>query len=422
MVSGSEFVKNSATLLSSNVIAQIIALAIYPLITRMYSPDDFGEFSLFLTIAGVLSIISTGRYESAILLPKDDSKARAVFQLCIKLSLYVFVILFPISFFIKKPIAELFGSKVLQNCLPLLPVLVLLSALWQSLNFYITRFKEFKKSGFYNISQSTVNSSLKYGFGYFKILQVGLILSSVIGQFVAFISTVIISRKLIFPTLKQNKTDINIVKREYSKFPSYEMPHAVINMLSGSLPVLLLSTKFSLELIGFFSLGITLGFRPINVFCSSLYQVLFQRVAEKVNNNETITAFLFSYIKKVALIVLPPFLLVFLFAEEIFEFLFGVEWSVAGAYFKVMLPWFFVVIFTSSLSFMPKVFQMQKYAMFIEITYITLRIIALYIGLYNNSFYLAIVLFCGVSVFVLLAQLIWFMSLAKQYEKNLANA
>ncbi|MFO7868022.1 MAG: oligosaccharide flippase family protein [Bacteroidales bacterium] len=412
----SEFVKNSTTLLSSNVIAQIIAITIYPIVTRIYSPDDFGEFSLFLTIAGILSIISTGRYESAILLPKNESKAIAVFQLCIKMSVIIFIILLPVSVFFKNQIAQFFGSNILQKWLPLLPVLVLLSAFWQSLNFYLIRFKKFKKIGFYNISQSTVNSAFKVGFGIFKILHIGLILSTLLGQLFALFTTVFISRKLFLKLIENNKLLLQSVRREYIKFPLYEMPHAVINMLSGSLPILLLSTEFSLELIGFFSLGITLGFRPINVFCSSIYQVLFQKITQKVNNNEIIIEHLFSYIKKVAVFILPLFVFVFIFSNEIFELLFGKEWRVAGTYFKLMLPWFFVVVFTSSLSFIPKIFQKQKYAMFIEIIYIILRIVVLYIGLYNHSFYLAILLFCSVSVFMLTVQLIWFLSLSKKYE------
>ena len=46
----SEFGRNSAKLLSSNAIAQIIGLLIYPILSRLYSPDDFGLVNLFLSI------------------------------------------------------------------------------------------------------------------------------------------------------------------------------------------------------------------------------------------------------------------------------------------------------------------------------------------------------------------------------------
>ena len=71
---GSEFVRNSAKLLSAGVIAQAIGILIYPILTRIYAPEDFGLLNLFQSIAGVLIILSTAEYQYAILLPKEDAQ------------------------------------------------------------------------------------------------------------------------------------------------------------------------------------------------------------------------------------------------------------------------------------------------------------------------------------------------------------
>ena len=73
---GSEFVRNSAKLLSAGVIAQAIGILIYPILTRIYAPEDFGLLNLFQSIAGVLIILSTAEYQYAILLPKEDAQAK----------------------------------------------------------------------------------------------------------------------------------------------------------------------------------------------------------------------------------------------------------------------------------------------------------------------------------------------------------
>ena len=71
----SEVVRNTTKLLSANVLAQVVGLLIYPLLTRLYSQDDFGLLSLFVSMGGVLAIIATAEYQYSIVLPGDDKTA-----------------------------------------------------------------------------------------------------------------------------------------------------------------------------------------------------------------------------------------------------------------------------------------------------------------------------------------------------------
>ncbi len=415
----SEFFKNASVLLSSNVIAQVIALAIYPLLTRLYSPEDFGEFSLFLTITSFLTILSTCRYEYAIVLPKEEKKALALLNLCVRINILLFVVLMLVSFFFKEAVAILFQSKVLKIWLPLIPVLVLVSGLWQAWSYYLTRLKRFKKIALYNVSQSAFNTSLKYGLGVFGYTNAGLVFATIIGQSIALLLNLFSSCNTMKSVLSVETDAVRNVAKEYNNFLKFELPHAAINFFSSSLPIVLLTPFFDLTLIGFFSLCITIGFRPINVFCNSMYQVLYQKVVMLVSNGESISGVLKKYVSKILISVLLPFVLVFVFASPIFEFLFGSEWKLASNYFKPLMPWFFVIIFASSLSFLPKVFSKQKQAMYIEIIYVLLRLAALVFGIIESSFYLAIVLFSIASVIVLIGQLLWFASLIRNYEKEL---
>ena len=59
-------VRNVAKLLSANVVAQVIGLLVYPILTRMYTPEDFGLMNLFVSIGSVLVILATAEYYYAI--------------------------------------------------------------------------------------------------------------------------------------------------------------------------------------------------------------------------------------------------------------------------------------------------------------------------------------------------------------------
>ena len=77
----SEFSKNVLTLMTGTTIAQAIPIAISPILTRIYTPEDFGVLALFVAITSIFGSIANGRYELAIMLPKKDENAINIFAL-----------------------------------------------------------------------------------------------------------------------------------------------------------------------------------------------------------------------------------------------------------------------------------------------------------------------------------------------------
>ena len=68
----SEFLKNVFTLVSVTSVAQGIAILIYPVLSRLYNPEDFGLFALYMSIVTITSMIATGKYELAVMIPSRD--------------------------------------------------------------------------------------------------------------------------------------------------------------------------------------------------------------------------------------------------------------------------------------------------------------------------------------------------------------
>ena len=104
----SQFVKNVALLLSGNVLLdQLIPILASVLLTRLYSPNDFAVLAYFLTITGIISVIAGGRYEVAIMLPKENVKANALYVISIIFT-SIFTLLITLFCF-------LFGEKIRFN-------------------------------------------------------------------------------------------------------------------------------------------------------------------------------------------------------------------------------------------------------------------------------------------------------------------
>jgi O-antigen/teichoic acid export membrane protein len=417
-ITSSEFFKNSAALLSSNAVAQVIGFIVYPVITRIYSKETFGEFNLFFSIVGIMTLFATGKYNLAIILPKSGKQALALFQLCMLLTLGFSLLLCIPAFWGKDLFADLFNRKELSVLLHLLPLFVLISGSWSTMNYYFTRQKKYYNISIYNITQSAVNAVSKCLLGLKGFVHFGLIWGTFFGQFSALVISFFKSGFPLRKVLRINKAEIKAVAKTYSNFPKYELPNEALIAIAGNLPVLLLSVYFDMAEIGLYALALAVVSNPVHIFASSMYQVLFERFSGKVRTGEKLKQELVRFCKMCIIVLLPFFLLFMFISEGVFGLLFGEEWRRAGLYFQYMLPWQFMVILTLSLCCIPDLFFRQKTAMKIESIHITLRIIALLAGVYFNNFPLAIVLYCTVSVVISGIKLAWYFNLVKQYDSN----
>ena len=412
-----EITKNSAKMLFSNFVSQAIGLLVYPILTRLYAPGDFGLLNLFLSIGGIVVLFATAEYHYAIVLPKEDKKAVAIFQVgfgfCCVIS---FVCLLTVPF--AEQIADLFKAPVLSSWYFLLPIFIFLSSVWNLLNYWFTRQKMFWNIGGYQLSQSALNAGTKIGFGYGRLTSGGLLFSTILSPFLALAISFSLTYRRLKPLFIFNKTACVSAAKKYANFPKFSLPRAVVNNLSGNLPILLLTPFFGLTEIGFFGMALTLAFRPINMISSSLYQVFFQRTSEQVNRRESIMPFFKKYLLRTTLLILPLFIVLFFFLPDLTEWLLGKDWGQTGNYICIMLPWLAMSILVAPICYLSDVFFQQKKGFLFEITLIIARLLGIGLGIFYHDFSLSIVGFCIGSTVVIFFQLIWYLSLILNYEKN----
>ena len=409
-------IRNFVKLFSANVVAQVIGLLVYPILTRIYAPEDFGLLNLFLSIGGIFTLLSVAEYQYAIVLPKQDREAASVFHIGFLL-LLLSTIIVAISALFSSQISTLFDSPQLSSFYWLMPVYVFCMGLWNLLNYWYIRQKKFSDVSTYQISQSVLSAGGKIGLGYAGVLQGGMILSTVIAPMVALVCTVVANiKKGIQPLFRFSWQDIRTQTVSYRNFPLFVMPRSLMNVVGGNLPILLLTPYFGLAEIGFFSMAITLTFRPINIVCSSIYQVLYQHISERVNDGGSIFRLLFNYLWKMGVLVLLGFVGLYFMLPKLVVWFLGTDWVMVSDYVRIMLPWLFMVMLNTSVSFLPDVFKRQHIYLVFEIVYVVLRLAALCVGVWMQSIYYAILWFSVVGAIVLLIELVWFMLMVNRYE------
>ena len=414
-----EIWKNSARLLTANVFAQAIGLLVYPILTRLYSPDDFGLFNLFLSIGGILVLCSTAEYQNAIVLPKEQKKANALFHVGAGLVLgMTLVALLSVPF--SRPIANLFNTPSLARWYWLMPIYVLVMGGWVLLNYYYTREKAFQRISGYQVSQSVLSAGSKVGFGYAGFLSGGLIVGSVLAPLISFIISVLrAGKKWLGGLLHLNIQECKQVAKEYANFPKFALPRSLINSLGGNLPILLLTPFFSLSEIGYFGMALTLGFRPLNMISGSLCQTFFQQTADAINHRRPIFSFFRNFILWSLLILCLSFAALYFILPWLTGWLLGSGWEETGELIRVLLPWLAVSTVSASLGFVSDVFGKQKMSAIIEFTYTGLRALAIGVGIWSQDFRLAIITYSLVGLLVQSFLLVWYLVLAKSYDNGI---
>ena len=408
-------VRNVGKLLSANVLAQVIGLLVYPILTRLYTPEDFGLLNLFMSIGGILVLLSTCELQSAILLPSQEGEAAGVARLTLRvvgICLLVIAITIPFS----SSIAHLFDAPALANYYWLLVPYVGIMGCWTIYNAWLTRRREFGRISAYQLNQSITGVLTKLLFGWIGWLRSGLIVSSVLSPFIAICTSIVRDREAFRSLWQPCECGSRELANRYRRFPLFSMPRALVNNLSGNLPALLLTPYFGLNQLGLFAMAITLAFRPITMITASLHQVLFERVAQSVREGQSVWRWLSKRWLQLVAIVVPIMLLLTIVMPWLVQVLLGAGWNETAILIRYMMPWLTCVFLIAPLAFISEVFGQQKLFLIIEIVYLGLRVSAMVIGIWMNSFALAIILISASGVLVLLLQLCLYIHFLRKYE------
>lgn len=323
----SEFNKNVLVLLKGTTIAQGLSILISPILSRIYTPEEFGVFALYASIVGIIGVIATGRYELSIVISKSDEEANSLVKLSLKIALFISGALMVLALFLADYFATLLKTPEIKNWLYIVPVSVFLLAFYNTFNLLFTRFKAFNKISNAGIIQSTTTNGLNLGLGVFNNGALGLILGQIIGQ-LASVVYLFKSNGYSLSTIRKSKMRVG---KKYAHFPLKNGLSGFLNILANQLPVLLISSLFGAAIIGFYSLVLKVLNLPMSLIGKSFSQVYYQKIAE-IHKNEDDGEFRFvrnTTLKLLALGAIPSIIL-FLFGEELFSFVYGDEWAFSG--------------------------------------------------------------------------------------------
>lgn len=362
-----KYSKNIAILITGTVLAQAIPLLLTPVLTHLYTPEDFGVFGLYISITGFLGVVVCARYELAVMLPKEDSQAVQLVALCFRITLFMTALVTGVVFFAHEQIAAAFNSPELEPWLWLLPVSTFFIGSFQSLYYWINRRSKYKQMAASRIARATISSGASIGLFFSMFRSGGLIIGDVIGQAVSAVVLFVGSFSAKGTSLKEvNREGIRTVAGRYKSFPKYNLTGAVLEKAAHHLPVWLFMPFFGPGVTGFLVLSQRIVAAPGSVIARAFGDVFRQQAAERFIETGECKALFDATLKRLLLFSVIPFIIFFFVAPWLFGAIFGQEWVTAGLYAKIMTPMFLLQFISNPLANMFIVAEKQKYELYLQ--------------------------------------------------------
>ena len=284
---GNTIIKNLSYLVTGTALAQVLIILFQLILRRIYTPADFGAFAVYMSIIGIIAVISSLRYEQTIILPADDNKAYNLLWLSFGIGLIVSILTAILLFVFKQPFMRLINfPEKYAYWLAFVPLSLLLLSIYQALNYYLIRIKQFRLSASNKVERRIAEGVTQTACGAAGS-PTGLVWGDIAGQSVNALAAGLKVHKFV-GGLKLSWATIKSVAAEYKSFPLQNSFAAFLNALSLLLPTIFINRLFDEQTTGLFDLARMLMIMPLSLVTTSMGQVLVQRFTELRNKRESI--------------------------------------------------------------------------------------------------------------------------------------
>jgi O-antigen/teichoic acid export membrane protein len=333
----SRFLHGTLLLVLVTLGCQLAAVAVAPVLTRLYEPADFGVLGVFVAIYSPLMAVASLRYECAIPLPRDDRDAMVILILSGLLSLAFAGLLSLSLIFTGAPLASAFQLPALANYLWVLPFAVLFGAWYSALSYWNLRKKEYGQVATSRAAETLGRIATECGLGIAGWQPAGLLAAQGLAKIYA---TTVLGLRLPWNALRcegRNFRKLVAAARLHRRFPTMAVPSTIANSVSGNLPCLLMPLLFGPIQAGFFLIGQRLASWPITLFGQAIAQVFYSELSShEVSPEEKRRLFYrLSFLLTLGAVAIGT---LFLAAPLWCGLLLGENWRSAGAIVAALTP------------------------------------------------------------------------------------
>jgi len=350
----------------SSLISQGIIFLSSPILTRVLTPDDFGIYSLFVSIFSILLPVVTLRFEFAILIANQEKERQHVLWVSYGITIFSSLLLLILVIF--DPLSLFDKYREYKNYMLWLPITLLVGGIFQIFIFQTLRQKEFQSVGISRIWRGGLTAISQILFGVLSMGPTGLILGDLSGKVAGWISLLKREFSLLIPPEIPSIVDGFQLLRKYIKFPAFAMTSDVIDRFSLQIPVFLLIWLLGTQEAGWYGLANRIVLVPLSFIGSAIGESYLAQMSEVLRNNpRKARQYFLKTLKLLFLIGMIPISLLGLLAPWGIGKFFGDQWGQAGRYIQILTPAYFLQFAISPLSHTLNIAEKQDWLLYWDI-------------------------------------------------------
>lgn len=361
-----------------------------PLLSRLYTPVQFGLLGLFLAIISISSTVITLRYEAVILIPKSENRAQSLTLLAIILSVVLSLVLSAVLYFVPQELTRLLGIADLGNWSQIAVLAAMGSACGTIIANWLNRNNNYSTMARIKIAQSMAITFIALSLGYLGIIN-GLLYAQIVSSMLLFGFAVFVVLRDF--NIKETSNLLLPVAREHKTAPLFLLPTALLDTVTLQLPVILIASFFSTDTSGQFSMAWRLLALPISLIGMAIAQVFYQRFSNAWPDAAKARALLFNTWKFLFMAGIIPTIIVIVFGKQIFALALGNAWTEAGVIASILAPMLFVSFIHSTTSVTLIVIGKERLGILFGLAVLIYRPLCLLVGFYYGNLRLGLTLF-----------------------------
>ena len=407
------FIQNTAFMSSASLWGIVIQFIFFPILSRIYTPESYGVFTVFNTFVALLGASASLSYQKALVLPKTDDEFAALLRVTLRTTVVVCIIAQLVFFAFGGFITETMDIQIVGSWIYLVPVFAFLLALDQIVQSWTVRSHAFRAASIVGVPVTLFPKLFNVGYGKFVNNGAeGLILTGALLYLLRIVLFPFFIVKDFFSTWKIKVTKEQRVqaKSEYRDYPRYVFWGNLLNIGSGYIVPLSLPLFFiEASQIGLFSYAMVLIDLPIRILGSGIAPVFLKRGVELwASDKQEFAAKTWRLYRVLTLVFIPFLLVMVVFGEPLYNIIFGEQWAQAGVVAGILVSGFIFRYVSNPISSVFNITRREKSLMTFQVTLFIMRIAGIIIhGLAGMGFMSMMFGFAIANAISYLLYIIW---------------
>lgn len=321
-------VRNTLKLSSSSALLMLLPLIVTPILSRLYTPADYGDWGVFSSVFYVINSFLFLSYENTIVKSNNEKEVPNLIGICVVVSSIV-ILLTLLTF----SVGSLMGVDFFCN-FPSVKLLVLLlgaQAIHVIANNIANREKKYGLMSIANIVSGTSQAAFRVAFGVYPIVAYGLIVGNVIAQvFTTVFIVICLLRSVQIEWKYLSFKGIASLAKANKKFPLFDAPARFVELSLANIALIIMTFFWDKSEIGSYSMVTQFVLLPISIVGSSMGNVFYKELCESAGNPEIVAVTTQRASKITFLLSFLPLLFFVVGGDYLLTIILGAKWEAAG--------------------------------------------------------------------------------------------